>query len=235
LPIDIPIEKRKRPPEELVTTEPEINSPVSLVGVKQKRINWGKPGPQHDKMSRAIDHWLNDRDDRFDANGERIKDYKTYANACGLPSMSLYRYIHPDVSKRIQLGDDSRGKEKLSTDEEVLFMGHVLARQDRANDGLSRKEAKDIIMDVSKKDITFRAAGLQLSRCILPVNAEKKILKATLQMPQATTSDRTNINIAQQYQWHRLVDAEYDNLHTINIGLCKKSGKTFGEVEKIRP
>jgi hypothetical protein len=98
LPIDIPIEKRKRPPEELVTAEPEINPPVPL-GVKQKRINWGKPGPQHDKMSRAIDHWLNDGDDRFDANGERIKDYKTYANACGLPLMSLYRYIHPDVSK----------------------------------------------------------------------------------------------------------------------------------------
>jgi hypothetical protein len=85
-------------------------------------------------------------------------------------------------------------------------------------------------MDVSKKDITFRAAGLQLSTRVLSVNAEKKILKATLQMPQATISDQTNINIAQQYQWHRLVDAEYDNLRTINIGLCKKSGKTFGEV-----
>ncbi len=41
-------------------------------------------------------------------------------------------------------------------------MGHVMARQDCANDGLSKKEAKDIIMDVSKKDITIRAAGLQL-------------------------------------------------------------------------
>ena len=56
------------------------------------------------------------------------------------------------------------------------------------------------------------------------------ILKPMLQKPQATTSDRTNINIAQQYRWHRLVDAEYDNLRVVNIGLCKKSGKTFGEV-----
>ncbi len=78
-------------------------------------------------------------------------------------------------------------------------MGHVLARQDRANDALSRKEAKNIIMDVSKYDITFSAASHQLTRHVLPVNVEKKILKATLQKAQATTSDQTNINIAQQY------------------------------------
>ena len=126
-PIDIPIEMRKRPPEELVTAEPEINPPVPPApGAMQKRINWGKPGPHRDKMLRAIDHWLNDGVDRFDDNGERITDYKTYANVCGIPSMSLYRYIHPDVSKRIHLGDGCRGKEKLLTDEEVLFLGHYL-------------------------------------------------------------------------------------------------------------
>jgi len=203
--VDIPIEMRKSPPEELFTAKPEINSPPDALCTKQKRINWGKPGPNHDKMLRTIDHWLNDGDDRFDTNGERFKDYRTYTHSCGIPLMSLYRYIHPDALKRLQLGDGSRGKEKLLTDEEVLFMGHVMARQDHANDGLMRKEAKDIIVDVSKQDITFRAAGLQLSRCVLPVNAEKKILKPTLQMPQATTSDQTNMNIAQQYRWHRLV------------------------------
>ena len=228
--VDIPIEMRKSPPEELFTAKPEINSPPDALCTKQKIINWGKPGPNHDKMLRTIDHWLNDGDDRFDTNGERFKDYRTYAHSCGIPPMSLYRYIHPDALKRLQLGDGSRGEEKLLTDEEVLFMGHVMARQDHVNDGLMRKEAKDIIVDVSKQDITFRAAGLQLSRCVRPVNVENKILKLTLQMPQATTSDRTNINIAQQYRWHRLVDAEYDNLRMVDIGLCKKSGKTFGEV-----
>ena len=120
VPIDIPIEMRKSPPEELVTAKPEIISPPDALYAKQKRINWGKPGPHHDKMSRATDHWLNDGDDRFDANGERIKDYKTYAKSCGIPPMSLYRYIHPDASKRLQLGDGNRGKEKLLTDEEVF-------------------------------------------------------------------------------------------------------------------
>jgi hypothetical protein len=196
--IDLPIKNRKRPPEALLTADTEIIPPVPL-HVKQKRINWGEPGPQHEKMSSAIDHWLNDREDRFGKNGERIKDYVTYANACGIPPLSVYRYIHPDVSKQIQLGDGSCGKEKLLTDEEVQFMGHILAGQDHASDGLLRNEAKDIIMDVSKKDITFSAASRQLTRCVLPVNVEKNMLKATLQKAQAPTSDQTNINIAQQY------------------------------------
>jgi hypothetical protein len=48
VPIDIPIEMRKSPPEELVTAKPEIISPPDALYAKQKRINWGKPGPHHD-------------------------------------------------------------------------------------------------------------------------------------------------------------------------------------------
>lgn len=231
-----PMELRKRPPEELegavVAAAEDALPPPPLFPVQEKktRINWGKPGPNRDKMSRAIDHWLNDGEDRFDFNGERIEDFVTYANYYGIPSKSFYRYIHPDETKRQSLGDGSRGKDKLLSDEEVRFAGQVIARQDRTNDGLSRKEAKDIIMDLSGKDISRRAASRQLSRRVLPINAAEGILKATLQKPQATTSDRTNINIAQQYRWHRIVDTEYDNLRLVNTGLCKKSGKTFGEV-----
>ena len=47
---------------------------------------------------------------------------------------------------------------------------------------------------------------------------------------QPTTSDRTNINVAQQYRWHRLVDEEYARLRATNTGPCRKTGKTFGEI-----
>ena len=52
-------------------------------------------------MSRAIDHWLNDGEDRFDFNGERIEDFVTYANYYGIPSKSFYRYIHPDETASV--------------------------------------------------------------------------------------------------------------------------------------
>jgi hypothetical protein len=50
------------------------------------------------------------------------------------------------------------------------------------------------------------------------------------QKVQATTSNRMNINVAQQYCWHCAVDEVYDLQRTKNTGLCKLSGKSFGEV-----
>ena len=100
------------------------------------------------------------------------------------------KHMHMPVTSPQYLCIDTSGRvcqSEFSLVMDVLFMGDVLARQDHANDCLARKEAKDIIMDVSKKDITFRAAGSQLSRRVLLMNAEKKILKAAMQMQQATT------------------------------------------------
>lgn len=85
-------------------------------------------------------------------------------------------------------------------------------------------------MDVAATDINPKAASRILTRRVIPINATEGILKSNLQKPQSTTSDRTNINIAQQYRWHRLIDTEYNNLRTQNTGLCKLSGKSFGEV-----
>ena len=47
---------------------------------------------------------------------------------------------------------------------------------------------------------------------------------------QATTSDRTNINVAQQYIWHSLMDDIYKQTREKNTGVCAVNGKTFGEV-----
>ncbi len=65
---------------------------------------------------------------------------------------------------------------------------------------------------------------------MLPVNSAASVLKKSAQKVQATTSDRTNINVAQQYRWHRAVDEVYDLMRTKNTGLCKLSGKSFGEL-----
>jgi hypothetical protein len=69
-----------------------------------------------------------------------------------------------------------------------------------------------------------------MNRYVMPINHKIGVLKLTTQKVQATTSNRTNINVAQQYRWHLAVDEVYKYLRTNNIGLCQKSGKTFGEV-----
>ncbi len=62
------------------------------------------------------------------------------------------------------------------------------------------------------------------------MNSQLSVLKKCKQKVQATTRDRTNINTAQQYRWHRAVDKVYDFMRTKNTRLCKLSGKSFGEV-----
>ena len=55
-------------------------------------------------------------------------------------------------------------------------------------------------------------------------------MKKGLVKAQATTTERTAINIAQQWHWHTLVDQVYDKMRMENTGICNRSGKTYGEL-----
>ena len=47
---------------------------------------------------------------------------------------------------------------------------------------------------------------------------------------QATTTKRSAITLEQHFCWHTTVDADFNMLRSRNTGLCKLSGKAFGEV-----
>jgi hypothetical protein len=158
-------------------------------------------------MHKAIQNWFNIGEDRLDNNGECISDHAIYAHHVGIPCKTFYKYIHPDEKKRLVLGDGSHGKTKLLTDNKVKFTGEILACQHCTNDGLLRKEAKDVIMDLNNNLSQSQASKL-LSRRVLPESAKAGVLKAMMQKVQATTSERTNISLGQQFCWHRIIDEE---------------------------
>ncbi len=58
---------------------------------------------------------------------------------------------------RCKLGDGTHGKPKLLSNEEVKFVGEVLAWQDCRNDGYSIREATDFIMTL-KPEVNQEAA-----------------------------------------------------------------------------
>jgi hypothetical protein len=140
---------------------------------------------------------------------------------------TFYKYINPNEPR--QIGDGSRGKKRLMTADEIKFSGCVLAWADRGNDGLSLKEAVNMIQELVS-NITRVSAWRQMQRYVMPLNAAVGVLKRAIEKVQATTSNRMNINVAQQYRWHRAVDEVYNYLRKKNTGLCQKTGKTFGEV-----
>ena len=223
--IDIPQpEPTKPPPKKKPAAKPDDVSPPPSPRKKTRR-NWGT-GEDRVLMEKAIDNWFNGGKLKYDDNGEEIMDCKIYAHILGIPSKSLYNYIHPDESKRFTLGDGSRGKKKILDDNEVEFAGALLTRADRGNEGLSRKEATDMIQEM-KPDISRETARRQLSRRVIPVNAAAGMIKGKTQKVQSTTSDRTNINVGQQYRWHTAVTDLYNGLETKNTGLCNKTNKTF--------
>ena len=94
--------------------------------------------------------------------------------------------------------DGTRGKARLLSDDNLNFFGEVFARTDCGNDGLSRKEAINTIIQFNP-DISRAAARNQHRHRILPNNTKAGLLKKTTQKVQATTSDQTNITVAQQY------------------------------------
>lgn len=193
---------------------------------KKGRTNWGK-GDNRAKLEKAISDWVNKEGDIYDDNEEKIDDWKVFANKVGIAPDTFYKYIKAKNPR--QLGDGYRGKKKLMTEDEIKFAGCVLARADRGNDGLSSKEAVDMIQELIP-NVSRETARRQMQRYVLPLNAAIGVLKKSLQLVQGTTSDRTNINLAQQYRWHRAVNEVYEFLRKNNTGLCRLTGKTFGEV-----
>jgi hypothetical protein len=169
------------------------------------------------------------RREMLDADGEEIEDLRVYANLVDVPYDTIYKYVHPDVDKRRILGNGERGRKKLMGDDDVKFVAETLCRLDRANDGASTKEGIDIVIDLVPH-LSREQAQRQLTRRVIPEGNNSQILKKNLQKVQATTSLRVNLNIPQQYCWHVAVDGDFKVLREKNIGLCKKSGKTFGEV-----
>ena len=140
-------------------------------------------------LEKAISDWLKKKGDAINKQGEEILDVHKFANKLGIPPQTFYKYICTD-NHRI-LGEGSRGKKKWMTTDDVLFAGCM---HEQENDGLSSKEAVDMIQELAP-GITQLAARRQIIRYVLPVNSAASVLKKSAQKVQATTSDRTIINV----------------------------------------
>jgi hypothetical protein len=165
---------------------------VLVMTKKKTRINLGK-GEHRDLLTKAISDWLKKEGDAINENGKEIIDVHEFTNKLGIPPQTFYKYICTE-NRRI-LGDGSCGKKKWMMNGDVLFAGCMLAHADQKNDGLSSKEALDMIQELTP-DITREAPRRQIIRHVLPMNSKASVLKKSAQKVQATTSDRTKCGTA---------------------------------------
>jgi hypothetical protein len=75
-----------------------------------------------------------------------------------------------------------------------------------------------------------KQASQSFHRTIRPAYAAKKVIKPNFVKAQATTKKRSAITTAQQYRWHKTFEACLNELRDRNTGVCRVTGKTFGEV-----
>ena len=93
----------------------EDDTPRSPKQKKTKtRTNWGAK-ENRPKMVKAINDWFKKEGDAIDSNGENI-ELSVYATLVGIPFHTLYKYCHPDPTKRQTLGNGNRGRPKLLDD-----------------------------------------------------------------------------------------------------------------------
>jgi len=119
--------------------------------------------------------------------------------------------------------DRGMGRPSNVSDQNAEFLVQHTIRHDRANTGLS------------KTDIAWNLQELQPSASAqnyIHRTFKKKAkgrLKPKAVRAQKTTSKRSQCSVAQQYRWFKNYEKGLRFLREKNTGVCRKTGKTFGE------
>ena len=186
-----------------------------------RRVNYSQ-GDALVGLTKAVEDWLGKKGDIIEAD-ETIS-CKHYCARVGIPEQTFRKYVCDDVEKRRMLGTGVGISKVIDADTEN-FLVDVLRRKDRANAGMSRAEAIDMLQDLHPAK-TRKSLARAFDRNIRPDHKHELtgVVKA-----QASTEKRSAITMEQQYRWHSAVDAAYAMMRERNTGLTP-DGRSFGEV-----
>lgn len=208
--------KRKSPPDG--NTVP-VKPPA-------KRTNWSK-GPNKVKLEDALLEWNSKTGRHLDGNGEP-RTLFVFSMIVGIPYSTLKKYVCGDDTTRRSVGM-SAGRKPLVDETKQNFLKDTLIRHDRGNDGKSPSETIDVIQELVP-GLDRKQAAQAFHRTIRPKISGAGGIKPRPVKSQGTTTKRSAITISQQYRWHKSVEKALDFLRRENTGVCRKTGKTFGEL-----
>lgn len=189
--------------------------------IKLKRLNWALP-ENIERLKAAVHDWHNKTGEWLSLTPDM--SFHMYCCCVGIPKGTLHDYVHPDRSRRKALGV-SVGRPQLIDDDTQAFAVDVLRRRDRGNEGMNNREAVELVHDL-KPELKLEQVADVLRKTIRPTN--KKVLTSIVKA-QASTSNRSQITVPQQYRWHMTVESALDFCRKHNTGLTP-DGKTFEEV-----
>jgi hypothetical protein len=145
---------------------------------------------------------------------------KAVAKKFGIPPISFANYAHDDHSMQAKIGAKVGRPSNVTKEDREEFMVQLLVRADRANEGLTCKDASDTLVTLTER--TDKPLNeKQAARFVYTTLRTDKHLKKNLVVPQKTTSKRSMSSVAQQWRWHQNVTATLDlvNAHTTAMNL----------------
>ena len=127
--------------------------------INHKRCNWSK-GAALERLTKAKEDWLNKSGDLLTAQPDM--SLTEFSRRVGIPSSTLHKYAHSNVSQRQRLGS-SAGKPPLVDEKTAQLAVDVLRR----DDGMNNREAIGMVNDLMPS-LSRRQANQSFHRTILP-------------------------------------------------------------------
>ena len=123
------------------------------------------------------------------------------------------------------------GRKSIVPPEDEEFIVQHTVRHDTANDGLTCGQIIQNLQSLragTDQEITMQQSKNWVYRTFFNNNPDR--IKSNLVKAQKTTSKRSELSVAHQYRWFKNVEAALNFLREKNTGVCRKTGKTFGEL-----
>mmetsp|Transcript_38277 Transcript_38277/g.92336 ORF Transcript_38277/g.92336 Transcript_38277/m.92336 type:complete len:312 (-) Transcript_38277:1658-2593(-) len=199
------------------TLNPNIEQP------KQKQIH-SKLYEREKELRDAVAFWDEQKGERDDAGKLISKSY--VAKLFNFPKRTFCSYVTDNVAERLIPGARKGKNSLVSSDNREFLIQHAI-RHDRANEGLSTEQIIANTMQI-QPDLSRDQAKNYVVRTWKKYT--KGGLKAKPVKAQKTTSKRSMCSVAQQFRWFKMYEKALDRLRAKNTGVCRKTGKSFGEL-----
>ena len=154
---------------------------------KRSRANWSAPG-NVERLSKAVNGWPAYK------KANPTRSIEGYANDHKIAPKTLAKYINGTYTV-----GKGQGRPGLLKADEEKFVVDVVQRHDRGRDGLTPVGVVSLIASV-KPGLKHKQAE-NLAQKFRKRNSDKLTDTTTA---QATTTRRTNINVAQQYRFFQV-------------------------------
>ena len=173
------------------------NEPATKT-VKAQRVNYGV-GQSLSLLRTSVQTWDRKLAEDPESLGPPCKRMERYSLEVGIPFSTFKKYACADLSKRRKLGTQV-GRPQAILDNTGEFVVDVMRRKDRANEGMTRTDAIDMLQDLQPEK-TRTTLARSFDRNVRPKNKDKLTgcIKA-----QASTKKRSAITVEQQYRWHKV-------------------------------